>query len=74
MQNFPEISQVLRESGAGILVKTKEDLLIQSKRLLENKGEAQALGEKGFEVIQKHQGATERNMEIINRFIKPAKL
>ena len=70
MQNFSEIAQTLGESGAGILTQTKEDLLIQAKELLNNKQHAQMLGEKGFQVIQKHQGATDRNMEMINRFIQ----
>ncbi|MBW1679723.1 MAG: 3-deoxy-D-manno-octulosonic acid transferase [Deltaproteobacteria bacterium] len=70
MQNFSEIAQALGESGAGILVETKEDLFTQAQRLLNNKGYAKMLGEKGFQVIQRHQGATDRNMEMINRFIK----
>jgi len=70
MQNFSEIAQALEESGAGILARTKEDLIAQAKRLLDDPLHAQILGEKGFQVIQKHQGATERNMEMINRFIQ----
>ena len=70
MQNFSEIAQALEESGAGILARTKEDLLVQAKKLLNDKQHAQMLGEKGFQVIQKHQGATDRNMEMVNRFIQ----
>lgn len=70
MQNFSEIAHTLRDSGAGILVKTKKDLLLQAQRLLNNKDEAQQLGEKGFQIIKQHQGATDKNMEIINRFIR----
>jgi len=70
MQNFSEIAQTLEESGAGILARTKEDLLVQAKKLLNDKQHAQLLGEKGFQVIQKHQGATDRNMEMVNRFIQ----
>ena len=70
MQNFSEIAQTLEESGAGILARTKEDLLVQARKLLHDKQHAQILGERGFQVIQKHQGATDRNMEMVNRFIQ----
>jgi 3-deoxy-D-manno-octulosonic-acid transferase len=70
MQNFSEIAQTLEKAGAGILVKTKEDLLVQARKILNNKEYALSLGEKGFKVIKEHQGATERNMELINRFIQ----
>jgi 3-deoxy-D-manno-octulosonic-acid transferase len=70
MQNFSEIAQALEESGAGILARTKKDLLVQARELLRDEKRAQRLGEKGFQVIKKHQGATERNMEMINRFIE----
>ena len=70
MQNFSEIAQTLEKSGAGILAQTGENLLIQAKKLLANKRYAQILGKKGFQVIQKHQGATDRNMEMIKQFIQ----
>jgi len=70
MQNSSGIAQTLRESGAGILVKTEDELVTQARRLLDNKDEAKKIGENGFKVVQKHQGATERNMEIINRYIQ----
>ena len=69
IQNISEIVNLLIQSEAGILVKTKEELLYQSKRLLINGKEAQALGERGFQVVNTHQGATEKNMAIIRRFI-----
>jgi len=70
MQNFPEITATLRKSGAGILVNSEEELLAYARTFLEDREKAQAIGEKGFQVIQLHQGATERNMELINRFIR----
>ena len=70
MQNFSEIAESLMESKAGIMVRNGEELLLQAKRLLGNKAEAQALGQKGFQVIKQHQGATDKNMKIISRFIR----
>jgi 3-deoxy-D-manno-octulosonic-acid transferase len=69
IQNVSEFVNVLIESGAGILVPTKDDLLFQAQRLLSNKEEAQLRGARGFQVIKVNQGATEKNFEIIKRFI-----
>jgi 3-deoxy-D-manno-octulosonic-acid transferase len=69
MQNFTEITTTIKESGAGIQVNSEDELLDCVKRFLNSKKEARRLGEQGFKVIQRHQGATDRNMEIINRFI-----
>ena len=68
-QNVSEIVNALRESGAGILVTTKDDLLFQAQKLLNNREEAQMRGERGFQVIKVNQGATEKNFAIIKRFI-----
>ncbi|HJX32412.1 MAG TPA: 3-deoxy-D-manno-octulosonic acid transferase [Thermodesulfobacteriota bacterium] len=68
-QNVSEFVDVLIGSGAGILVTTKDDLLFQAQRLLSNKEEAQMCGERGFQVIKVNQGATEKNFEIIKRFL-----
>ena len=68
-QNVSEFVKELIESGAGILVRTKDDLLFQSRRLLDNKEEAQLRGAKGFHVLKVNQGATEKNFELVKRFI-----
>ena len=70
MQNFAEVTETIRESGAGILVHDQSELLHYAQYFLNNKDEVRRLGEQGFTVIQRHQGATDRNMKIINRFIK----
>ena len=68
-QNVAEFVDVLLEFGAGILVTTKDDFLFQAQRLLSDKEEAQRCGERGFQVIKVNQGATEKNFEIIKRFL-----
>jgi 3-deoxy-D-manno-octulosonic-acid transferase len=70
MYNFSEVTDTIRESGAGIQVRNEEELLYQAQHLLNNKEGAKRLGEQGFTVFQRHQGATDRNMELINRFIE----
>jgi 3-deoxy-D-manno-octulosonic-acid transferase len=69
MQNFAEVAAAMQDSGAGIVVHSGDDLQKQAENLLSNEREIEQLGERGYAVIRRHQGATERNMEIIKRFI-----
>lgn len=60
MFNFLEISRLLTEREGAIQVQGKEDLALQLKRLLDNEGARTTIGEKGYQVLQENQGATER--------------
>lgn len=68
-QSVSEFVNALRESGAGILVTSKDDLLFQAQKLLNNKEEAKMRGERGFQLIKINQGATEKNFAIIKSFL-----
>jgi 3-deoxy-D-manno-octulosonic-acid transferase len=70
MFNFLEISSRLIEAGGAIQVSKKEELFSQLKRLLSDEGARKELGEKGYQFLQKHQGATERMLEEIRPFLK----
>jgi len=70
MFNFLEISSRLIEAGGAIQVSNKEELFSQLKRLLSDEGARKELGEKGYQFLQKHQGATERMLEEIRPFLK----
>jgi 3-deoxy-D-manno-octulosonic-acid transferase len=65
MFNFLEISNRLIENGGAIQVSGKEDLFSQMKRLLFDEDARKEVGEKGYQFLQKHQGATERMFEEI---------
>ncbi len=69
MFNFLEISSRLIEAGGAIQVSKKEELFSQLKRLLSDEGARKELGEKGYQFLQKHQGATERMLEEIRPFL-----
>ncbi|MFH2012916.1 MAG: 3-deoxy-D-manno-octulosonic acid transferase [Pseudomonadota bacterium] len=71
MHNFLEISEVLKDSGGGIQVNNKEELIFHARRLLDNPSLSQQLGDAAYSVIEKNQGATLRNIEIIERFLSP---
>jgi 3-deoxy-D-manno-octulosonic-acid transferase len=69
MFNFLEISNRLIENGGAIQVSGEEDLFSQMKRLLLDEEARKEVGEKGYQFLQKHQGATERMFEEIRPFL-----
>jgi len=69
MFNFLEISSRLIEAGGAIQVSGKEELFSQLKRLLFDEGAGKEVGERGYQFLQKHQGATERMLKEIRPFL-----
>ena len=69
MFNFLEISRHLIAEGGAILVKDKEGLSSQLKRLLSDEKARNEVGENGFRFVQKHRGATDRIFEKIKPFL-----
>jgi 3-deoxy-D-manno-octulosonic-acid transferase len=69
MFNFLDISSRLIETGGAIQVSGKEELSSQLKRLLFDDGARKEVGEKGYQFLQKHQGATQRMFEEIRPFL-----
>jgi len=69
MFNFSEVSRGLIESGGATLVTGKKDLLLHLKHLLSDERACKEMGEKGFQFLQKHQGATERIFKEIRPFL-----
>jgi 3-deoxy-D-manno-octulosonic-acid transferase len=69
MFNFLEISSRLIEMGGAIQVSGKEDLFTQTKRLFFDREARKEIGEKGYQFLQKHQGATDRMFEEIRPFL-----
>jgi len=70
MFNFQDISSRLIEAGGAVQVSGKEELSLQLKRLLFNDGAREEVGEKGYQFLRKHQGATQRMFEEIRPFLK----
>jgi 3-deoxy-D-manno-octulosonic-acid transferase len=69
MFHFSEISRRLIEAEGAIQVKGIEDLTFHMKRLLKNERARKVIGEKGYQFLQKHQGATERMFREIRPFL-----
>jgi 3-deoxy-D-manno-octulosonic-acid transferase len=72
MFNFFEISSRLVETGGAIQVSGKEELSSQLKRLLFDERACHEVGERGYQFLQRHQGATERVFEEIRPFLSKA--
>jgi len=69
MLNFLEISKRLIEAGGAIQVSGKEELSSQLKHLLFDESAREEVGERGYQFLQRHQGATERMLEEIRPFL-----
>jgi 3-deoxy-D-manno-octulosonic-acid transferase len=69
MFNFLEISRLLTERGGAIQIQGKEDLLLQVKRLLDDEGARTKIGERGHQILQENQGATERIFQEIKPYL-----
>ena len=69
MQNFKEIARLLRAAHGGLQVTDSEDLYRQMKLLLQNPTEAERIGDNGCHLLQQNQGATERTLAVLSRYI-----
>ena len=69
MFNFREISGQLIEAQGAIQAKDEEDLAFHVERLLSDERARRELGEKGYQFLLRHRGATERMYEEIRDFL-----
>lgn len=63
MFNFSEISKRLIENGGAVQVEGKEDLASRLRLLFAEEETRTEIGEKGYQFLQKHRGATERVLQ-----------
>lgn len=69
MFNFMEISRGLVDLGGAIQVKDEEELEFQLKDLLRDERKRKEVGERGYQFVQMHRGATERTMNEIRAYL-----
>jgi 3-deoxy-D-manno-octulosonic-acid transferase len=65
MSDFPEISQMLLNSGGAITVHNAEHIYQSVLELLSDPIRAQGIGKKGFDVFQANHGAVEKTVAVI---------
>jgi len=66
--NFRDIAQMAQSAGIGFEVRTADELATGILRLLESPKEREAIAERARQLIQQHQGATERCLQFIQRW------
>jgi len=69
MFHFSEISRRLVEEGGAIQANGIEDIATHMKRLLKDNRTRRDIGERGYQFLQRHQGATERMFEKIRPYL-----
>lgn len=69
MENFSEAAQLVLERGAGIQVRTPEELKEVLRRLLDDHNLRGEMGERGLSLLQGYQGALGRTIEIVEGFL-----
>jgi len=67
MQNFQEIARLILAGGGGIQVADRDDLKMKLKSLLADPEKRKEMGKRARAVIEAHQGAIDRNMELVKR-------
>ncbi len=70
--NFKQIVDALLEGNGAIMVKDKQDLLNTMQKCLTEPDFAKAIAQNGQEVIRKNQGATEKTINQIAKFLNRA--
>jgi len=70
MFNFSEIARSLIEAGGAIQIEGREGLSYHVKRLLSDEGARKEVGERGYQLIERHRGSTDRMFGEIRPFIE----
>ncbi len=69
MNNFRDIAEALKRAGGGIEVSGEDEMIPKISMLLRDPAARQICGQQAREVVLTHQGATERNLDHIARWI-----
>jgi 3-deoxy-D-manno-octulosonic-acid transferase len=73
MENFKEVSTILTESGGGFQISTEAELFEQVKCWLVAPAKCKKQGEKALGILEAHQGAVARSMEVIRGLLKSSR-
>jgi len=74
MFNFQEVAALFLQGKGAIVVDNAQELKEAICNLLDNRGRREELGKRARQILEENRGATERNMEVIGRFMpKPVR-
>jgi 3-deoxy-D-manno-octulosonic-acid transferase len=68
-ENFADVMRIFSQDQAVVQVRDETELLSQMRRLLQNPQEAEGIGRKARDVVERQRGATEKTLDIISRLI-----
>ncbi len=69
MFNFADIADLFLENKAAVMVNNQEELKCAISKLLQDPGSAKVLGNRARELILQNQGATQKNLELIKKYL-----
>ncbi len=69
MENFREILETFLRNQAVIQVKDENELLVSLRQLLSDPAAAAALGDRARAVVKNSQGATQKTVDVLSRFL-----
>ena len=70
MDDFKGAKDILEQVGAGIQVKNEFELFNQITFLLDNSEQIKKLGKKAKKAVYTNKGASDKNVELINKYLK----
>ncbi len=70
MENFAEIAADLAAAGAAVRVEDGGGLTARIREILADREKGEAMGERGRAVVEKRQGASRRNLEMIREIMR----
>jgi 3-deoxy-D-manno-octulosonic-acid transferase len=73
MEHYSDIASSLEREGAAVRIKDGEDLAIKINRLADDERSMSEMGRKAAAFVAGHQGALERNLEIIEELLESHK-
>jgi 3-deoxy-D-manno-octulosonic-acid transferase len=69
MFNFELVAHMLIEQGGAVRVANEKELLAEVKSLLLDSERSETIGMRAYEVLSRNQGAVEKTMSVIQRFL-----
>ena len=70
MDDFKVAKDILEQFGSGIQIKNKNELYNQITFLLDNPDQIEILGKKAKKAVFSNKGASKKNVELINKYLK----
>jgi len=73
MDHFKQSSELLTESGGGVLVKDSEELCLKISELLQDEDKRKKMGKKAFDFVKRQRGPSDKTVDLILNLIKENK-